>query len=137
MNTIFSSDAASRVVGDSWDSHSAPGGTFTLVDETRWPNEDGTAESGIVYAFDACSQTPYVYDNATQIMVSYDDVASFEAKGRWIREKGVAGFEMFEAAGDYHDILLDGINRGLRVNMNGTSRACFMNDDYAESFHSH
>ena len=67
----------------------------------------------MAYTFDACSQTPYIYDNATQVMVSYDDAASFQAKGRWIRERRLAGFEMFEAAGDYHDILLDGMNKGL------------------------
>ena len=116
MNTTFSYDATNRVVGDSWDSPNSPGGTFSflgLVNETGWLQEDGTAASGMAYTFDACSQTPYIYDNATQVMVSYDDAASFQAKRRWIREKRLAGFEMFEAAGDYHDILLDGMNKGL------------------------
>ncbi|KAI1793006.1 glycoside hydrolase superfamily [Ganoderma leucocontextum] len=116
MKPTFAYDDASKIVGDSWDDPSSPGGTFSflgLVDEVEWLKEDGTAASGIVYTSDACSQTSYIYDNAPQVMVSYDDAGSFEAKGRWIREKQLAGYEMFEAAGDYYDILLDDINKGL------------------------
>ena len=57
-----------------------------------------------------------MYDNVTQVMVSYDDATSFEAKGRWIKDTGLAGYSMFEAAGDMDDILLNAIDKGLSTN---------------------
>ena len=66
-------------------------------------------------------------------MVSYDDPNSFgessftrhkishahvlptAAKGRFVREKGLLGFAMWEAAGDYQDLLLDSIETGVGV----------------------
>jgi chitinase len=43
-------------------------------------------------------------------MVSYDDVQSFAAKGAYIKNTGLLGFAIWEAAGDYHDMLLDSIH---------------------------
>jgi len=42
-------------------------------------------------------------------MVSFDNAQSFAAKGKYIKETGLRGFAMWEAGGDYHDILLDSI----------------------------
>jgi len=42
-------------------------------------------------------------------MVSYDDRASFSAKGAYIKQTGLRGFSMWEAGGDYKDLLLDAI----------------------------
>jgi chitinase len=70
-----------------------------------------------------------VYNNKTQVMVSFDDAKSLSmsnrychlfcqahlfaqiaAKGKFIKSTGLAGFSMFETAGDSQDILLDAIN---------------------------
>jgi chitinase len=42
-------------------------------------------------------------------MVSFDNAESFAAKGSFIKEAGLRGFAMWEAGGDYQDILLDSI----------------------------
>lgn len=42
-------------------------------------------------------------------MVSFDDARSFTAKGKYIKKTGLRGFAMWEAGGDYDDILLDSI----------------------------
>ena len=45
-------------------------------------------------------------------MVSFDNARSFEAKGEFIRNYGLRGYAMWEAAGDYHNILIDSIREG-------------------------
>ncbi|PFH47381.1 glycoside hydrolase family 18 protein [Amanita thiersii Skay4041] len=59
-----------------------------------------TPANGMVQTFDTCSQTPFVYNPNTQVMISYDDTRSFAAKGQFINNKGLAGFAMWHAAGD-------------------------------------
>ena len=46
-------------------------------------------------------------------MVSYDNAQSFAAKGKFIHSNGLAGFAMWEAGGDYNDILLNSIRSAL------------------------
>ncbi|KAN0107498.1 hypothetical protein V8E52_010093, partial [Russula decolorans] len=56
---------------------------------------------------------PFVYNNKTQVMVSYDDACSFVAKGKYIKSTGLAGFSMWEAGGDSLDSLLNAINSAI------------------------
>ncbi len=42
-------------------------------------------------------------------MVSFDDAPSFAAKGKFIKSEKLRGFAIWEAGGDYKDILLDSI----------------------------
>ena len=46
-------------------------------------------------------------------MVSFDDARSLEEKGSFIEEMGLAGFTMWNIAGDYEDILVEAITRGM------------------------
>ncbi|KAI5832872.1 glycoside hydrolase family 18 protein [Schizophyllum commune Tattone D] len=73
-------------------------------------SENGTAAEGVLYRYDECSQTPYVWKEDTEVMISYDDAASFAAKGKFITEAGLKGFAMWHVVGDYKDTLLDSIN---------------------------
>ncbi|KZP14641.1 glycoside hydrolase family 18 protein [Athelia psychrophila] len=110
--------------GDSWDGVAgidqcgnpvAAGGIFDfwgLVDG-GFLNANGTSAPGIDYLYDNCSQTPYVYNPTSQVMVAYDDATSFTAKGQFIVDAGLAGFAMWEAGGDLGDILLDAIKTPL------------------------
>ncbi|KAI0682991.1 glycoside hydrolase [Cytidiella melzeri] len=112
-------------VGDAWDDapgldacgvQEPQGGSFDfwgLIDG-GFLNENGTVNSagGIEYRFDECSQTAYVYNETSQVMVSFDDAPSFSAKGQFIKSEGLRGFAMWEAGGDFHDILLDSIRGG-------------------------
>ena len=122
-------DASNQPMGDSWDANSpasdmcgvvTPAGPSGIFDfwglvEGGFLTANGTAASGIDYRFDACSQTPYVYNPSTQVMVSYDDTRSFAAKGTFINEQGLLGFAMWEAGGDYKDMLLDAISDAIGI----------------------
>ena len=44
-------------------------------------------------------------------MISFDDARSFAAKGAYIAKTGLRGFALWEAGGDYKDILLDSIRK--------------------------
>ncbi|KZT28075.1 glycoside hydrolase family 18 protein, partial [Neolentinus lepideus HHB14362 ss-1] len=76
---------------------------------------NGSVADGILSRYDDCSQTPYVYNPQTQVMISYDNAQSFTAKGQFIESAGLAGFAMWETGGDYQDILLDAITQGVGI----------------------
>lgn len=113
-------NATDRPSGDSWDNGvgsdvcgavQSPGGNidFWGLIEQGYLNIHGTPKKGIAYAFDNCSQTPFVYNQTTEVMVSFDNAQSFAAKGRFIKSTGLRGFAMWEAGGDYKNILLNSI----------------------------
>ncbi|KIK41695.1 glycoside hydrolase family 18 protein [Suillus luteus UH-Slu-Lm8-n1] len=111
------------VTGDSWDaagpdacgiSQPASGDfNFWGLIAGGFLNEDGSVASGMTYRFDNCSQTPYVYNPNTQVMVAYDNAQSFTAKGNFIKQAGLAGFALWEMGGDYNNILLNAINGAI------------------------
>ncbi|KAJ7150983.1 glycoside hydrolase family 18 protein [Mycena crocata] len=78
-------------------------------------DSNGTAAVGIDYVFDSCSQTPFVYNQTSQVMVSYDDATSFAAKGRFINAQGLLGFVMWDVTGDQNDILLDALHQAMGI----------------------
>ncbi|THH31015.1 hypothetical protein EUX98_g3198 [Antrodiella citrinella] len=83
---------------------------FGLIDK-GFLDASGDPMPGMGYRYDECSQTPYVYNVDTQEMISYDDPQSFAAKGQFIKNNGLRGFAMWEAAGDRNNILLDSISQ--------------------------
>ncbi|KAJ8473778.1 hypothetical protein ONZ51_g7655 [Trametes cubensis] len=128
LNAYPAFDASKQPLGDKWDAV-APAGVdqcgaptaggpsgifdfFGLIDG-GFLTANGTVADGIDYRFDECSQTPYVYNPQTQVMVSYDDAKSFAAKGQFINDAGLLGFAMWEAGGDSNDILLDAIEEAI------------------------
>jgi len=115
--------ASEQPLGDSWDSD-APAGVDQCGNPTGGPSgifdfwglieggfltDNGTTAQGIAYRYDDCSQTPYVYNPTSQVMVSFDNAQSFAAKGQFINDSGMRGFAMWDAGGDYEDMLLDAI----------------------------
>ncbi|KAI5117392.1 hypothetical protein M0805_007783 [Coniferiporia weirii] len=107
-------------VGDAWDD--APGVDVCGVFENQgglWDfwgligagllDKNGSVAEGVPSRFDECSKTNYVYNTTTQVMVSYDSAEAFAAKGAFIKDTGLRGFAMWEAGGDFEDILLDAI----------------------------
>ncbi|KAG1854388.1 glycoside hydrolase family 18 protein [Suillus tomentosus] len=113
-------NASNQPLGDAWDNtgsvdacgvYEASGGVFTfwgLIDN-GFLTKEGKPADGIYYRYDTCSQTPYVYNESTQVMISFDNAESFAAKGEYIKNAGLHGFAMWEAGGDYDNILLDSI----------------------------
>lgn len=111
------------IIGDSWDaagpdacgvSQPASGDfNFWGLIEAGFLNKDGSVASGMTSRFDNCSQTPYVYNPNTQIMVAYDNAQSFTAKGNFIKQSGLAGYALWEMGSDYNNILLNAINGAI------------------------
>ncbi|KAF8070443.1 endochitinase [Lyophyllum atratum] len=123
-------DIDNKPTGDPWNVeggldvcgvYQAPGGSYafwSLVDG-GFLNADGSARTGIIYRYDECSETPYVYDPKSEIMVAYDNAQSFAAKGDFIKSNGLRGFAVWEAAGDFNDLLANAI---LNATVNGATR---------------
>lgn len=90
-----------------------PGGTFdfkALIDD-GYLTANGTNATGIDYLFDSCSQTPFIYNASSGVMISYDDATSFAAKGKFISDAGLIGYKMWSLTGDSSSSLLaDAIN---------------------------
>ncbi|KAF8516327.1 glycoside hydrolase [Hysterangium stoloniferum] len=115
--------AENQPAGDAWDDAAGPdvcgveqrvGGSYNFwgLVKNGFLDTNGYAATNITYRFDNCSQTAYVYDPSKQIEVSFDDVPAFTAKGKFIDENSLRGFAMWEAGGDYDDLLLDAIRSG-------------------------
>ncbi|KAF4563788.1 hypothetical protein EYR36_003030 [Pleurotus pulmonarius] len=128
IQTSSAFDKGQQPKGDSWDTADgttvdqcgnpeATSGVFNFwgLVEGGFLNNNGTAASGIDYRFDNCSQTPFVYNPATQVMVSYDDATSFAAKGKFINDQGLKGFALWNAAGDFDDVLLASISDAMGI----------------------
>ncbi|KAJ6583772.1 glycoside hydrolase family 18 protein [Mycena sp. CBHHK59/15] len=113
-------NASDPPVGDVWDdaagvdecgNFEAQGGVINFwgLIQQGYLQNDGTPKKGVPYLFDDCTQTPFVYNKTTQVMISFDNAQSFAVKGNFIKSKGLGGFAMWEAGGDSNDILLDSI----------------------------
>ncbi|KAH6915081.1 endochitinase [Coprinopsis sp. MPI-PUGE-AT-0042] len=114
-------DADDRPAGDSWDDGAGgvdvcgvdtlQGGNFNFwgLVEKGFLKNDGKVAPGIDYRFDSCSQTPYVYNKTSEIMVSFDNVQSMAAKGAFIKQNNLRGFATWEAGGDWNNMLLNSI----------------------------
>ncbi|KAJ8583637.1 glycoside hydrolase family 18 protein [Rhizopogon salebrosus TDB-379] len=117
-------NASNQPLGDAWGNtggldvcgvYEGQGGTFNfwgLVD-SGFLTEEGAPVGDIYYRYDDCSQTSYVYNETSKVMISFDNAQSFTAKGQYIKETGLHGFAMWEAGGDYNDILLDAISKAV------------------------
>jgi chitinase len=53
--------------------------------------------------FDSEAKVPWLYSAAKQIMVSYDDVESHNARAQYIKDKGLGGAMIWELSGDTKD----------------------------------
>ncbi|KAJ3776694.1 endochitinase [Lentinula raphanica] len=114
-------NASDYPLGDSWDTDAdgpdpcgVPGQNGGVFDfwsliEKGYLDEQGNFTSAVAHRFDECSQTPYLYDEDNELMISFDNAQSFAAKGSFIQNYGLGGFAMWEAGGDSNDILLDAI----------------------------
>ncbi|KAL1738184.1 glycoside hydrolase, partial [Schizophyllum fasciatum] len=116
-------NATNFPAGDSWDdkptidtcgNQTTQGGVITFwgLVEQGYLGCDGQPEDGVPYLFDNCSMTAYVYNTTTEVMITYDSEETFQAKGEYIKNTGLRGFAIWEAGGDYEDILLDAIRAG-------------------------
>lgn len=127
--SAYPKNSGIRRQGGSWDDDPAidncgaanpPGGTFTfwsMVTEGKFLDESGNPREGMATGYDSCSQTPFLFDKTNNWWVSYDDAQSLAAKGKYITSNKLAGFGMWEAGGDYKNIVVDAMRSsvGLKV----------------------
>lgn len=125
LNMYPNFNSSDRFQGSSWDNDPAIDdcgnaqphtGTYTfwsLITEAGFLDESGTPLDGIVTGYDDCSQTPAVWNSSNNIFVSYDNTESLAAKGQYILDTGLHGFAMWEAGGDYNNILVDSIRSAV------------------------
>ncbi|KAM5350289.1 hypothetical protein ACJ41O_006794 [Fusarium nematophilum] len=118
-------NSSHRFQGSSWDTDppiddcgnpSPPGGTYpfwSLIKEAGFLDTKGKPAPGIAHTFDDCSKTPAVYNETSEIWVSYDDARSFREKGKFVLKKGLGGFATYEAGGDYNNILINAIRKAV------------------------
>ncbi|TDZ34920.1 Chitinase A1 [Colletotrichum spinosum] len=118
-------NSSNRFQGSSWDDDppidecgnaQPPSGTYTfwsLITEAGFLDETGKPREGIATGFDSCSATPFMYNETAQVWVSYDNTESLTAKGKYVLEAKLAGFAMWEAGGDYKNILIDSIRAAV------------------------
>lgn len=120
-------DASKTPVGDKWNVDNGTdvcgvtepsGGTvdFWALVAVGMLTSNGTASDQVSSLFDSCSRTDYVYNSTAQLMVSYDGPDAFAIKGAFIKDASLRGFAMWEAGGDYQDILLDSIRGAVGFN---------------------
>ncbi|KAG1744095.1 uncharacterized protein EDB91DRAFT_1246978 [Suillus paluster] len=107
-------NASNQPLGDVWGGvagvdicgvSEAAGGTFNfwgLIDIGFLTEQDMPA-----FTIDMTS-APYVYNETSHVMISFNNVQSFSAKGKYIKKTGLRGFAMWEG-GDYNDMLVDSI----------------------------
>ena len=76
---------------------------------------------------------PYVYNQTSQILISYDNTKSMgktlsslcstlfdlfcssAAKGNFAQKNGLEGVTMWTVAGDYDDLLINSVRKGLGI----------------------
>ncbi|KIY64510.1 glycoside hydrolase [Cylindrobasidium torrendii FP15055 ss-10] len=110
-------NASVHPVGGPWDDPAgvdkcgvatAQGGviTFAALIGAGYLDESGEVVDGVPYVWDECSQTPFLYNATTEVMISFDNAQSFAAKGQFARDSGLAGYALWEVGGDYNSILV-------------------------------
>ncbi|KAF5358984.1 hypothetical protein D9758_004836 [Tetrapyrgos nigripes] len=114
-------NSTTHPIGDSWDIDGGtvdPCGTinpngghwrFWALIEAGLLDECGKNVSGVPFRFDDCSKTAYLYHPDEEIEISFDNTDTWAAKGQFISDKGLAGFNVWETGGDYNDLLLDAV----------------------------
>ncbi|GAA6029874.1 hypothetical protein JCM8097_001090 [Rhodosporidiobolus ruineniae] len=61
---------------------------------------NGTAgASGYTRRYDACAQTPFLFNDQTRTLIAYDDAQSASAKAAWAKTNGLAGVMIFDSTG--------------------------------------
>lgn len=88
---------------------------FSSLISRNYLDADGNPAEGINSIFDQCSETPFVYNNNTEIMVAYDNKESFVIKGEFIVENNLKGSNLWYAGADSNDILLDAVRTGMGI----------------------
>ncbi|KZT70279.1 glycoside hydrolase family 18 protein [Daedalea quercina L-15889] len=72
-----------------------------------------TVMNGYTYAWDNCSDTPFLYDTSRTTVVTFDDPSSLIDKATFARNSGLAGAFTWSLDQDYNYVLQNAIRSGL------------------------
>ncbi|KAH9822234.1 family 18 glycoside hydrolase [Melampsora americana] len=78
-------------------------------------SSDGTTGlKGFERHYDNCTHTPLLFNPTSKLLIAYDDQASLAEKTEFAKSKGLAGINIFDAAGDTESkLLLKSIKKAL------------------------
>lgn len=87
-----------------------PGGIFNYNDMVQrgFIDSQGNASDGLLFQFDNCSQTAYIYNSTSQVLINYDNTNTYKAKGNFIKQQGLGGFAMWSIDTDTREGTLAG-----------------------------
>ncbi|KAH7102155.1 glycoside hydrolase [Auriculariales sp. MPI-PUGE-AT-0066] len=99
---VTSGAAGKDVCGTQWNATAS--WLFRELISTGKLDANGTSAAGAWTRYwDDCSQTPFLFNNATRELIAYDDAQSYAAKAEYVRQHGMAGINMFDLTGDSSD----------------------------------
>ncbi|GAA6005012.1 hypothetical protein JCM10207_008478 [Rhodosporidiobolus poonsookiae] len=87
------------------------GGTYSgqwlyseLISNELLSTDGSKGLNGYTRHFDACAQTPFLFNPDKKHLISYDDGQSAGRKARWARSKGLGGVMIFDSTGFTTDV---------------------------------
>ncbi|KAG0149598.1 hypothetical protein CROQUDRAFT_39529 [Cronartium quercuum f. sp. fusiforme G11] len=93
------------------------GGNFVFKDLVTcgFLSSDGkTGLGGFERHYDNCTHTPLLFNPSSKLLIAYDDADSLAEKTKYAKSKGLAGINIFDAAGDTpSNLLLNSINKAM------------------------
>ncbi|GAA5897334.1 glycoside hydrolase family 18 protein [Sporobolomyces salmoneus] len=73
--------------------------TKELVSQKLLSSDLSKGLAGYTRYFDNCTQTPLLFNPSSRIFITYEDNASFKAKGNFAKQKGLAGIAVYDSTG--------------------------------------
>ncbi|GAA5959816.1 hypothetical protein JCM3765_000110 [Sporobolomyces pararoseus] len=73
--------------------------TKELISQKLLSSDLSKGLSGYTRSFDTCTQTPVLFNPSTQIFITYEDAVSFQAKGAYAKQMGLAGVAVYDSTG--------------------------------------
>lgn len=86
----------------------ARGGGYTFIKDSL------SIKPGFVRYWDEKAKAPYLFNDSTKQLVTYDDEESVRHKCQYVKEKNMAGVMFWQYASDPKEYLLDAINENLK-----------------------
>ncbi len=83
----------------SWDNPNSPGGQYPYFTLKQMENTGGY----IKYRDDTYAKTPWLYNESTGVLLSYEDTTSLSARCDFINSNGYGGLVIWEISGDTDD----------------------------------
>lgn len=84
------------------------GGGYTYIKDSL------SIKPGFVRHWDEKAKAPYLFNDSTKQLVTYDDEESVRYKCQYVKEHNMAGVMFWQYASDPKEYLLDAINENLR-----------------------